>query len=490
MTRPGQPGSDIWIWRPINFFQFYRRKGCFIRITDPELLSPFKPEHWSIDRKFNPFYVHKHAPSIARSIAKKIQIGEYKPNPPEIAQIPKKTGGTRNVAMYQIPDAAVSTMFYRRLLRKNKHRFSSFAYAYRNDRNVHFAIQDVSIELKQNSRLFVAEYDFSKFFDSIAHKYLFDQFKNNGFLISSEEEIVIQAFLSERKMGIPQGTSISLFLANLVCWRLDKQLEKEGLQFARYADDTVIWSPDYNKINRAAEIIHEFSGDAGVKINENKSEGISLLCMDSSPAEFARRKSFVDFLGYEISVENVSIKKSSVRKIQKQISYILYKHLLQPLNKSPLRAMKIPGNDKDEALLSSLSEIRRYLYGNLTEEMIASYLSGRSNRIFFKGIMSFYPLIDNEKQIRDLDGWLVNAVFKAVKQRAKLLERHNLSRSHIYPFKASRKDLLAYCNRTIVKKKHLLKIPSFMTIYKAIKKGLIESGIEGIIDPLKDNYNY
>lgn len=55
---------------------------------------------------------------------------------------------------------------------KNRHRFSLFSYAYRNDRNVHFAIQDISVELSQGSRIFVAEFDFSKFFDSNSHKYL------------------------------------------------------------------------------------------------------------------------------------------------------------------------------------------------------------------------------------------------------------------------------------------------------------------------------
>lgn len=75
------------------------------------------------------------------------------------------------------------------------------------------------------------------------------------------------------------------------------------------------------------------------------------------PSEFANTKSQVEFLGYAISVDNVSIKNASVAKIKKQISYILYKHLIQPLNNKPLKAIKIPVNDKDEALLSAICEI-------------------------------------------------------------------------------------------------------------------------------------
>lgn len=105
----------------------------------------------------------------------------------------------RTVIIYQIADAVVSKIFYKHLLAKNKHRFSSFAYAYRNDRNVHFAIQDVSIDLHRNDRSFVAEFDFSDFFGNISHQYLFKQFESNGFNISQEEEFIIKAFLDLEK---------------------------------------------------------------------------------------------------------------------------------------------------------------------------------------------------------------------------------------------------------------------------------------------------
>lgn len=464
------------------------------RSTLPKIRKHIQPPHWSEDKKFNPFYVNKHAKSIAHSISKKIIAGTYSPLPPSFTKIKKQSGGYREVAMYQIPDAAVSTLFYHRLLSKNKHRFSSFSYAYRNDRNVHFAIQDISVELSQYPRMFVAEFDFSKFFDAISHDYLYAQFDKNGFFISEEERNVIRAFLiqhsGEKKVGIPQGTSISLFLANLACWQLDKNLEKEGLQFARYADDTIIWSRDYGKISRAYEIIQTFSKEVGVNLNEKKSEGINLLCPDSMPSEFAKRKEHIDFLGYSISVNKVSIKNSSTIKIKRQISYILYKHLVQPLMSTPLTAVKIPANDRDGALLSAICEVRRYLYGNLTEEMISAYISGRSNRIFFKGVMSFYPIINDEEQMKALDGWLVNAIFKSVRKRAKLLASHGQTRNHIFPFNVSRKCLRERCSKIKIGSEKLLKIPSFLHMYKAINKGLINLGVAGITDSKSDGYDY
>ncbi|MFQ6403743.1 reverse transcriptase domain-containing protein [Methylophilus sp. 'Pure River'] len=448
------------------------------------------PATWQDNDLFNPFHVYKRRRQIAKSIALKITQGTYSPNPPNVKNIPKASGGYRQVTTYQIPDAAVSRLYYQQLLWKNKHRFSSFSYAYRNDRNVHFAIQDIAVELRQNSRSFIAEFDFSKFFDSINHEYLFDQFAENGFFVTEAEKKVIEAFLGPSGKGIPQGTSISLFLANLVCWKLDKGLEKAGLQFARYADDTVIWSQDYQKISRAYDIISAFSKEAGVAINVKKSDGISLLCSKDMPSEFVSKKEYIEFLGYSVSVSNVGIKERSVNKIKKQISYILYKHLLQPLGGTQLTALVIPANNKDTALLSAIQEVRRYLYGNLTEEMIRNYLNGNSNRIFFKGIMSFYPLVDNEDQLKELDGWLVSTIYKTIQKRAKLLKKWKFNRDHIFPFNVKRNQLTVEFKRKRINGNRLLQIPSFFNIYRALKKGLQEVGVEGVMNASSLDYDY
>ena len=266
-------------------------------------------------KKFNPFYVLKRDKQIAKSISRKILNNTYKPNPPEFKLIPKKSGGKRNICVYQIPDSAVSDRFYYNLLSKNKHRFSSLTYAYRNDRNIHFAIQDIASELTSTPRIFVAEFDFSNFFGSINHSYVFQQLKENAFLISKTEENVIHAFLEPFKgVGIPLGTSISLFLANVACWRLDRSLENEGIRFARYADDTIIWSKEYSKISKAFELINNFSRDTGIPINYQKSEGISLLQKKGIPSEFISTKEFIEFLGYKVSTEYIGIKDNSIKK--------------------------------------------------------------------------------------------------------------------------------------------------------------------------------
>ncbi|GIM31530.1 reverse transcriptase domain-containing protein [Paraclostridium bifermentans] len=461
------------------------------RIQDPPVKDVKKPESWTIDKKFNPFYVIKHAKQISKSIKGKLSNGTYKPKDPFIRAVPKASGGTRNIAVYQIPDAAISNYLYHRLLSKNKHRFSSLSYAYRDDRNVHYAVQDISLELKSHPRLFVAEFDFSDFFGSIEHDYLFKQFNQNGFIINDYERNLIKAFVNVNERGIPQGTSISLFLANLVCWKLDRALEAEGLRFARYADDTVIWSNDYNKICKSFEIISSFSKETGVPINFKKSEGISLLSGKDMPSEFYKTKEYIDFLGYKLSGSKVSIKDNKISEIKQEISYLLYRNLIQPIKSKPFIAVIIPNNDEDAMFVTAIMQIRRYLYGNLNDKLLNLYLNGAYKRLNFKGLMSFYPLIDDEEQLKELDGWLVSTIFNCLKLRSELLYNSGFDVSKQFPFNVNKDEIVHMCrNQRYKGKVGLMEIPSFTKIYNAVKKGLSDYGIDGVMNPLSNIYNY
>lgn len=448
-----------------------------------------RPEYWSINRGCDPFYVRKNINAIAKSIAKKISDKSYKPLTTSILEVPKDNGKKRTVIIYQIADAVVSKIFYKRLLEKNKHRFSSFAYAYRNDRNVHFAIQDISIDINRNDRSFVAEFDFSDFFGNISHDYLFKQFNSNGFKISDEEDFIIKVFLDISKgKGIPQGTSISLFLANLACWQLDYKLEKEGLKFARYADDTLIWSTDYQKICNAFNIITSFSRSAGIPINAEKSDGISLLKKEEySKSEFTQTstKSSVDFLGYSICVDNISFREKSIVKIKKQISYLLYKNLIQPLKNSNFKKYGNIEKNKDYNLAVSLMQIKRYIYGDLSNQQLVNYITGRSKRLQFKGIMSFYPLVNNIDQLESLDGWLISTIHRSIKLRESLLVKNGYISPNMYSFSLKKEKLVQELNES-----KYYEIPSFMLILKALQIGIKEEGLPNMIRYGIYDYDY
>jgi len=454
--------------------------------TDPPKKIISTPIEWGEDLKFNPYYVLKRNKQISKSVAKNILNGTYKPNPPVYKEIPKKGGGVRKLSIYQIQDSAVSYRMYKNLLQKNKHRFSSFSYAYRDDRNLHFAIQDISNEFSTTPRIFVAEFDFKKFFDSIQHDYLYKQLESNGFIVSQIELNTITAFIkNDQGKGIPLGTSISLFLANVVCWKLDRELENLGIRFARYADDTVIWTKNYDKISRAFDIIQNFSEESGIEINHGKSDGISLLKRKEMTTEFMNHKEFIEFLGYKISTEYISIKNSSVEKIKSHIASILYKNLLQPLNSSPLHFSNIPMDGRDKNFLSAIMEIRRYLYGNLTEETLKKYMNGTYKVLNFKGVMSFYPLINDVELLKSLDRWLLSILLNVIELRRKKLVNKLINfNDYQPPFGLNKEQLLTFCKGTIINKKEgLLEIPSFLRIFNALQLGLLNHGIEEVMNP-------
>ena len=434
---------------------------------------------WDSSPLFNPFYVHKHAKPIAKSIAKKIITRTYIPNSPLLVTIPKTTGGTRSVSVFQVPDAAISTLFFTYLMKKNRHRFSAFTYAYRNDKNAHFAVQDIYSDIEKKHRMFIAEYDFSKFFDSINHEYLIKELFENNFFISDTELFIIRSFLDAtgKNKGIPQGTSISLFLANVACFSLDKAFENEGLKFARYADDTIVWAKSYEKICNAANILFDFAAKSKIDINLEKSEGISLLVPNTRETqEIYRIKEYFDYLGYSISTNNVGIKKSSEDKIKKQISYIIYSNLIQPLKKGTIASFP-QRKFKDRDVLVCLQQIRRYLYGNISESLIRKFMFGGIVSLKFKGIMSYYPLVTDEQQIKHIDGWLAHTVMRALKMRYRLLTRRRIQFSY-----SSVQDFLDdYANYG----NGIYKVPSLMTIHKAIQKGIRNSGLN-----FNDSYSY
>lgn len=455
-------------------------------LIGPKLV--LRPDYWIADQKFDPFYCKHKAKAIARSIANKIKLGTYVPHEPHAKEIPKLSGGKRTLHVYQIPDAAVSKIVYSRLLLKNKHRFSSFAYAYRDDRNVHFAIQDMYVDLAKRDRAFIAEFDFSDFFGKIDHGYLLGELRKHGLLLSDQDFRIIKAFLEGRR-GIPQGTSISLFLANVACFELDRQLERLGVKFARYADDTVICSLSYEATCAAVQALFDFSEKSKVPINSKKSVGIHLISSQISSAEMRVKPSF-DFLGYAVGLRKLSIKNSSVLKIKKEISYLLYRNLIQPLKVSALAGISIPSGGKDEDLLTAMMQVRRYVCGGLSKGALRRYTFSHGGQLRFKGAMSFYPLVDDIDQLRVLDGWLVSTIHRALHLRVRLLATHGFTRHLMFPFNVRKNELVTTFDRHQIHGKPLLEIPSFVVVQGAMQHGLREHGIQHVMNSRSNAYNY
>jgi len=461
------------------------------------------PRWWDLCPQFNPFKVRskKKLNTYSETLAEKLRSRDYKPQPALIHHVPKKDGSLRRLNIFQIPDAAVSRLVYKSLLHKNVARFSGYAYAYREDKTAHDAVNELFAEWKKLDRVYVAEYDFSKFFDEISHEYLWRVLDQNNFIVSPEERHVIDAFLKSeaceysnypakpepRLKGIPQGTAVSLFLANIACWELDRELERLGVGFCRYADDTAVWSEDYNRIVNAYYLIDEYSDKMGVPINLVKSQGIHLISRTCGRAEISCKQS-IDYLGYQISQKDVSIADHRVAKIKERISFLIYQNLIQPLKIKGVfnKARLIATLDLD--YVTTLRQIRYYMYGGLTEDKLLQYIAGRVTNLHFRGVMSYYPIVTNIRQLAILDGWLIYVLRQSLKLRQRLWSRMGVS-----SLPGPTQDWIDRIERlgsVAVPSGHAvdLRIPRFTLINSAMRRAINRRGITAVASPLPGTY--
>ncbi len=183
------------------------------RIERRTLVKPNKiiltPKYWSADAGFNPYHVRSHAASISYAIQRGIAAGTYQPKPAISFEVSKEGGGTRTVSVFQVADNAVSRLVYKQLLAKNSSRLSAHCYAYRTDLTLHDAVLDVAADLRDRKRLFVAEFDFSKYFDSISHEHIETILKTRRFFVTETELRVIRAFLRAPTLDEDAYTSSS-----------------------------------------------------------------------------------------------------------------------------------------------------------------------------------------------------------------------------------------------------------------------------------------
>jgi len=401
-----------------------------------ERLPTQKPPWWSLDAGFDPYYVRQRADVIGHSIWRALKENRYQPRSPVEVTIDKPDGGLRDISVFQIADSAVSRFAFDEILEKNTSRLSGRAYAYRKDLSAHDAIHFIRTEWSDKTRIFVAEYDFKSFFSNISHDHLDKMIKQRKLYLTPFERQVMSAFMrtmpipegSYRSIateyatkGIPQGTSISLVLANLAASRVDQRLERIGVGFVRYADDTLIWGDSYDNICEAVKILNQEATAMGVELNRRKSPGISLLVPQSWELDGEiRTKRSVQFLGYDLGLEHCNLSSDAEKRIKEKCLSLIFNNLLrEPLvgNQNPTRIAG--GLDKDYVAL--LAQLRRYLYGNLSEKQVKRYQYGEVPYRHFTGVMSCYPLLDDSDPLKRLDGWLLYTISQAIAKRGALL---------------------------------------------------------------------
>lgn len=380
------------------------------------------------------------AASIGHSIAASVRANTYSPLAPAGFDVPKANGEMRTVTTFAIADEVVSRRLYRSLMSKNQARLSARSYAYRHDLSVHDAIAHMQAEWSDEHRLFIAQYDFSDYFGSIDHDYVWSTISTLGLALTRTERRLLRAFMNAplptmlpatmpsaappRARGVHQGTSISLFVANIAATPLDRELERLGVSFTRYADDFVIWSRDYSAMSRAVDELHRFADRSRCRINHTKSPGVSLLTSPDTTAAEVRSAHGVDFLSHRVALRSVSISDRSMVIAKRTLLEYIYNHLLREPLQGTQDLARLKG-DLDRDYIALVSQLRRYLYGSLSEQQLRRLLRGPlPPKISLGGLLGRYPLANDVRQLQELDAWLSTQVWLALRKRANLLRSH------------------------------------------------------------------
>ena len=307
-------------------------------------LEPYLREHW-------------------HEIRERLLAGTYQPSAVKRQLIPKSGGGMRQLSIPTVLDRFVQQLILQVLQPIFDPTFSEHSHGFRPGRRAHNAVREAQRYI-QEGRRWVVDVDLEKFFDCVNHDVLMGKLRNR--IADRRMRRIIRRFLEagimadgvvvERHEGTPQGGPLSPLLANVLLDDVDKELERRGYRFVRYADDSNLYVPSKRAGERALAVLRQMYAKLRLRINEKK----------SAVARVWDRK----FLGYSFWV-------APGRMVKRRVAPKALEELKQNLRAITSRS------------------------GGRSMEQVCRELG-----TYLRGWKEYFKLADTPGAFRDLDQWL------------------------------------------------------------------------------------
>ena len=261
-------------------------------------------------------HLKPHWPAIKASLL----AGSYQPSPVRRVDIAKPQGGTRTLGIPTLTDRLIQQALHQVLTPIFEADFSESSYGFRPGRNAHQALKAARQYVAEGRRV-VVDMDLEKFFDRVNHDLLMEKLSkkiDDGRVLRLirrylEAGMMAEGMVSPRTQGAPQGGPLSPLLSNVLLTTLDRELERRGHAFCRYADDCNIYVRSIQAGERVMASITRFLAET-LKLTVNAAK--------SAVAYPWKRK----FLGYSLTwhkAPKLRIAPTSRKRLEDKIREVL-----------------------------------------------------------------------------------------------------------------------------------------------------------------------